>query len=250
MAELFRGVPQMLFVSLIAGLATTAGALVVLMLGVLGKRTLSVMLGFAAGVMLSVVLFDLLPSSYAWGGFESMLSGFCLGMIMLAVTDMLLTRFTLSSRRGREAGPLRKMGYLIALGISLHDFPEGIAIAAGSAAETHLGWLVALAIGLHNIPEGIATAAPLKMSGLSTWKIFLLTVGMAFFTPLGTLLGFGMLAVSTKVLAQMLSLAGGAMVYLVWDELWPEAKRFSQSLALAGIALGGTAMSAISLLHH
>ncbi len=62
------------------------------------------------------------------------------------------------------------MGYLIAIGIALHDLPEGIAIAVGYAAQENLGLIIALAIGLHNIPEGMATAAPLLMGGLTPQK--------------------------------------------------------------------------------
>ncbi|MZP41596.1 ZIP family metal transporter [Heliobacterium gestii] len=237
-------------VSLIAGLATTGGALCVLLLGSLGGRRLSGLLGFAAGVMLSVVAFDLLPSAWNWGGIGAVSGGFCLGALLIAACDFLLTQVTLSSKRGREAGPLRKMGYLIALGISLHDFPEGIAIAAGTAAESHLGWVVALAIGLHNIPEGIATAAPLRMSGMVPWKIIALTLVMAFFTPLGTLLGFGILAQSTQSIALLLALAGGAMAYLVWDELWPEASKRSPRWAWVGAIIGALGMAALSGMHH
>ncbi|MZP28241.1 ZIP family metal transporter [Heliobacterium undosum] len=251
MTDLLPGlIWPILGISLIAGLATTGGALCVLMLGSLGARTLSVLLGFAAGVMLSVVALDLLPSAWNWGGPWSVVTGFCLGALLIALCDVLLTQFALSSKRGRQAGPLRKMGYLIALGISLHDFPEGIAIAAGTAAESHLGWVVALSIGLHNIPEGVATAAPLRMSGMAPWKIIGLTMVMAFFTPLGTLLGFGLLALSTKSIAQLLALAGGAMVYLVWDELWPEASKRSPHWAFTGAIVGALGMAALSGMHH
>lgn len=240
----------MIGVSLVAGFATTLGALFVLLLGALRRRTLSVLLGFATGVMVTVVILDLLPSAWRWGGARATFTGLAMGIVIIAIADVVLSQWTLTTQRGQRAGPLRKMGYLIALGISLHDFPEGIAIAAGSATESHIGWIIGIAIGLHNIPEGIATAAPLRMSGLAAWKVLALTVGMAFFTPLGTILGFGLLSMSIKVLAQLLALAGGAMIYLVWDELWPEAKKNHPYWAYLGALSGAVGMALISFYHH
>ncbi|QGG49353.1 ZIP family metal transporter [Heliorestis convoluta] len=240
----------MLLLSFVAGFATTLGAFVVLWWPNLQPQKLSAFLGFASGVMIVVVALDLLPTAWQWGGLGAMATGFVMGFIVIAIADLLLTRLTRSTLGNGTMAPLRKMGYLIAIGISLHDFPEGIAIAAGAAAEVHLGWVVALAIGLHNIPEGIATAAPLRMSGLRAWKIILLTVIMSLFTPLGTLLGFGLLAISTEVLAQLIALAGGAMVYLVWDELWPEARKNSPFWAYTGALIGALCMVAVSFIHH
>ncbi|KAB2952577.1 hypothetical protein F9B85_07890 [Heliorestis acidaminivorans] len=240
----------MLVISLLAGLATTLGAILVLWWPNLESKKLGAFLGFATGVMIAVVFLDLLPTAWQWGGISALVTGFLLGVLMIALADLILTRLIRFGDQRRKINPLRKMGYLIAIGISLHDFPEGIAIAAGAAAEFHLGWFVALAIGLHNIPEGIATAAPLRMSGLANWKIIVLATVMALFTPLGTLLGFGVLTISTKVLAQLIALAGGAMIYLVFSELWPEAKKNNPSWAYGGALIGAVAMSMLSFFHH
>lgn len=237
---------EMLLASLAAGLATVGGAIAVLFIKHIKGRCLSLMLGFASGVMLAVAIFDLIPSAYQRGGWIACLFGFLEGILILALVDYYMSRWAMGTPLGQRAGPLRKMGYLIALGIALHDFPEGVAIAAGSAAESTLGWNVALAIGLHNVPEGIATAAPLRVSGLAAKKILALTLLMALFTPMGTLIGFGLLHITPALMAQLLALAGGAMLYIVGDELWPEAYKNSPLLAFVGLVTGFCFMSAIS----
>ncbi|MCW2277435.1 ZIP family metal transporter [Heliophilum fasciatum] len=238
---------SLLLVSGMAGLATTAGALAVLLWGHLGRRSLSALLGFASGVMVAVVAFDLWPTAWRWGGAMVCFWGAVAGVLLLMVAD-----WGLSYRSGGESSTgqdLRRMGILIAVGISLHDFPEGMAIAAGAAAEAHLGWLVALAIGLHNIPEGIATALPLRMSLMPRRQILGLTTVMACFTPLGTLLGYGMLKIRPDGIALLLALAGGAMAYLVVGELWPQARREHRRWALAGGAMGCVGMVLATMMH-
>ena len=150
--------------SMIAGLATVLGALAVLINGRPGEKSLSFLLGIASGVMLSVVVFDLLPSSLVWKPLLSA-AGFLGGLLFMLCLDLLLSFLRLAPGTGNGAPckSIFKNGLPDRHGIALHDLPEGIAIAAGYAAADHLGLLIALAIGLHNIPEGMATAAPLLM---------------------------------------------------------------------------------------
>ena len=122
------------------------------------------------------------------------------------------------------------MGYLIAIGIALHDLPEGFAIAAGYAVPGQLGLAIALAIGLHNLPEGMAVAVPLNMAGVSKWSIMGITVLVSLFTPLGTLIGLFLISFSQDFIALLLAMAGGAMFYLVVDELLPAGRGHSLSL--------------------
>jgi ZIP family zinc transporter len=130
------------------------------------------------------------------------------------------------------------MGYLIAIGIALHDLPEGIAIAAGFSATTTLGWKIAIAIGLHNVPEGMITAAPLSMSGLSPFKILATTGLVSLFTPLGTLLGLLIVSLSKTYISFLLAMAAGAMIYIVLFEILPEGKKRHPNYARLGIVAG------------
>lgn len=230
---------QILIYSLVAGLATTFGASLVLYFRAIGERSFSVLLGGAAGVMVTIVAMDLFPSAWYEGGPLLALEGTVAGLILLTFLDLILSQgFSPSLAYRDRLLYLRKTGYLIATGIALHDLPEGIAIAAGYASTLNLGPLLALAIGLHNIPEGLATAAPLRMGGLSRRRIMLLILGVSLFTPIGTLIGLALVAVSPHHIATLLALAAGAMLYIVFHELLPEARRRHPNYALLGAFLG------------
>lgn len=239
-----------MFFSLIAGLATAFGALVVILLGQPSEKKLAALLGGAAGIMLVVVLFDLLPSALKYGNIFITILGFVSGLIVLFTLDKIFSRFTSREpAQKRDQAYLRKMGYLIAAGIALHDLPEGIAIAVGYSAEETLGFSLAVAIGMHNIPEGMAVAAPMKMAGVSSLLIIGLTLFVALFTPLGALIGFILVSLSEHSMAYLLALAGGAMAYIVAVELIPESMGRHPNYAKLGVLIGAIIMLGIWLLH-
>jgi ZIP family zinc transporter len=228
---------EVMILSVMAGLATVIGALSILAFGKPAEKTLAIFFGLAAGIMLSVAVVDLLPSSFHYGNLTSLAAGLLFGLILLKVFSLLLNLEKLN-RSSRDSIYLRRMGYLIAIGIALHDLPEGIAIAAGFSATTTLGWKIAIAIGLHNVPEGMITAAPLSMSGLSPFKILATTGLVSLFTPLGTLLGLLIVSLSKTYISFLLAMAAGAMIYIVLFEILPEGKKRHPNYARLGIVAG------------
>ena len=238
---------EILWISMLAGLATTFGSLLVLLFGKPQERVLASLLAGAGGVMLAVVTVDLLPNAWRIGPPTQVGLGFVLGLVFmfLAAKRLNVPHNTLPlSRRQR----LKRTGLLIATGIALHDIPEGMAIAVSQEAAPGLGLLIAFAITLHNLPEGMATTAPLKMARVRWWKILLLNIGIAFFTPLGAL--FGLLAVESiqNSLAFFLALAAGAMSFLVFAELIPLSRERHPHYALLGGTIGFIFFALISML--
>ena len=168
-------------------------------------------------------------------------------MILLTL-DIFLSWLPLLNGVKQGNNRLIKMGYLIAIGIALHDLPEGIAIAVGYSATPELGLIIALAIGLHNIPEGMATAAPLKMGGMNSFKILALTTLVSLITPLGAYLGF-IISISKSLIGLLLAFAGGAMTFIVHNELWPESKRRHPNYSRLGAVCGIVLMLCVGLIH-
>lgn len=240
---------QVLLLSFLAGFATFLGGLSVLVLGRPTERSLAVFLGLAVGIMLGVVSLDLLPSAYNYGNILTAFYGFISGMVFLFLMDQLLGLVSPVTPAQRDMRYLLNMGYLIAIGIALHDLPEGIAIAVGYAAKENLGWLIALAIGLHNIPEGMATAAPLRMGGMRPLTILIVIGFVSFFTPLGTLIGFYIVNISPEKISFLLALAGGAMSYIVLFELIPEARQRHPNYARLGAFIGFIIIIVLSIVH-
>lgn len=226
---------EILLQSLAAGLGTCLGAGIVILFGRMGNRTLSLLLGFASGIMGAVVIVDLLPSSLGYGRPVICLLGFVSGFLLVTGMDYGLSRLLPGSKSHQL---YRRMGYLIVLGIALHDLPEGIAIAAGYSASTMLGPVLAMAIGLHNIPEGMATAAPLRAGGISGARVVAVNALVSLVTPLGTLIGLYILKASPALNSLLLALAAGAMIYIVMEKLLPVSLSNHGFFALAG-ATGG-----------
>ncbi|MHB1418308.1 MAG: ZIP family metal transporter [Bacillota bacterium] len=239
----------LVLLSVIAGLATCLGALAVLALGKATEKSLALFLGLAIGIMSGVVVFDLLPSAFWYGDLSTTLEGFALGALLIFLLDRALFLVTRSSPVERNKLYLVNMGYLIAIGIALHDLPEGIAIAAGYSATRELGLLIALAIGIHNIPEGMALTAPLKMGGVSTRRIILVNVLVSILTPVGTVLGMILVGISPGAISLLLALAGGAMAYIIRFNLLPESQRCHPRFARFGIVVGFLVILLLSMAH-
>jgi len=223
----------LIYISTIAGLATTAGCIIVILLGKPPERLLAFLLAGAGGVMIAVVTLDLIPLALTYKQPIQLFLGLTLGIIFMWIADKLLKARYRSVPRNRF-NRLKRTGILVASGIALHDIPEGMAIAVGQESTTKLGMLIAISIALHNIPEGMATATPLLMAGIRRQKILLLTLGIALFTPLGAILGkiaLGMVSIS---LSFFLALAAGAMAFLVLTELWPLSTEHYPLCALLG----------------
>lgn len=237
-----------LWVSTIAGFSTTLGSILVLLFGRPQERVLATLLAGAGGVMLAVVALDLLPSAWLIGPLKHVILGFIIGLLLMKLADTRLNSSASTLTLSRQQR-LKRIGFLVAAGIALHDLPEGMAIAIGQEATGELGFLIALAITLHNLPEGMATAAPLKMAKMKTWKILLLNMGIAFFTPLGALIGLLALDLVENSLSFFLALAGGAMSFLVFAELWPLSRERHPYYALFGAVIGFLFFAALSYLH-
>lgn len=228
---------EIIIISFLAGLMTVFGALATIGIKRTSRRTLGGILGLASGIMLGVVAMDLLPSSWQLGGGNALFGGLIFGWFLVSFLARIMGIGQNRQIKGSQAY-LVKLGYLVATGIALHDLPEGIAIAAGYAATPHLGWMITLAIGLHNIPEGMAMAAPLVMGGKSNKGIIGTSMLVSLVTPLGAMLGLFILKASPNLIALLLSLASGTMLYIVLKELWPEGKRQSPAFTVLGGLLG------------
>ena len=229
-------------IGLVAGVVGTGiGALAIAAAGTPTRRSLSIMMGLAGGVMLSVVFLDLVPEAVEIGGTGYAVGGFVLGVGATAIVDLLTPHFHFVSGDCERARYLRA-GILTGIGIAMHNLPEGLAIGASYAHGSSLGFSVALTIALHNIPEGMAMAAPMCAARLDALRIT--TWGALAGLPMavGALVGAVIGNVSSAVLSVCLGFAGGAMVFITADELIPDAQEFAVGHSgTFGIVLGALA---------
>lgn len=234
---------ESLLYSFFAGSSTAIGAILLMIFGKPGKRMMALLLGFAAGIMVAVSVFELMPEAFAYSQSIPIVGiGFLLGCGMMYLLDVVLPHAHMSTPDHlvveNEEKRVLRMGYLIFFGIAIHNVPEGLAIGAGLEASPELGLAIALAIGLHNIPEGLAVAGPLKAGGLSNLKVVLFTMGAGLMTVVGTAIGLLIFGISPVVVGGSLAFAAGAMIYIVNDELIPQANDLHNHLANAGSISG------------
>ncbi|MGI6038020.1 MAG: ZIP family metal transporter [Limnochordia bacterium] len=216
------------FIGLIVGvIGTGLGGVVTGLFGRPGDKVLSFFLGFAGGIMLAIVFAELMPEAIAETNLLIAMIGFVLGVASLLVLDELMPHVHHGGGHDGDA-KLTKMGYMLGLGIALHNFPEGLAIGAGFVFESSLGIGLAIVLALHNIPEGIAMAAPLAAGGVGIRRVILLTFLAGIPVGIGAWLGALLGGISPIALSLALAFAGGAMLYISFDELLPEAHNHAQ----------------------
>jgi ZIP family zinc transporter len=148
-----------------------------------------------------------------------------------------------------ERSRLRRVGLLVALGVGIHNFPEGMATFAAALGSAKLGGAVAIAIAIHNIPEGLAVAAPIYAATGSRGRALTWSLVSGLAEPAGAAVaGVVLLSfLSPTVLGTMLCVVAGLMVYISLDELLPASRAYGhEHLSIAGVVLG-MAVMALSL---
>lgn len=234
-------IQSVFIVSVVGIVGTGLGGVFVAALGTPTKRVLSFLLGFAGGIMVAVVAFDLMPEAFEIGGTFITLASFLIGCVATMAINLFIPHTHHVSSEGLSS-KLERTSLVIAMGIAMHNIPEGLAVGAGLNAGSRIGLRVALMIMLHNIPEGIAVAAPLKVLRKSSSSIIRAASLAGTPTLIGGLIGMLIGGVSPTVLAASISFAAGSMLFITFDELIPDcqalAEKHSGTLgAVAGVVV-------------
>ena len=261
----------------LAGVGGTGlGGLVGAMLQKDSKRVVSLLLSFAGGVMLSVVCFDLVTEAIETNtGIWTVAASIAFGVGITFILNYLIDRKTnpevphIDENHPKTADDLDELihsdhwkhhhnqkdnkmglfvaGVVMACAIALHNVPEGMTIGASYAGNNGVmgsaALVLAVIIGLHNIPEGMAVSVPLISGGMPKWKAVLITAASGIPTILGALLGFVLGEIGPLGLTMSLGFASGAMLYVVFGEILPQAilmyhSKLPAFSAIAGILAG------------
>lgn len=220
------------------------------------SRTVSLLLSFAGGVMLSVVCFDLLLDAVETGlGIWTVVLGICAGFGIVFLLNAVIDRsanpqvphidaqhpktadnldelthanhLNQHRKNGDSNASLFVAGVVMACAIALHNVPEGMTIGASyvntGSTLTGSALILAMLIGFHNIPEGMAVSVPLISGGMNRWLAVLLTALSGVPTVIGAILGYLLGDIGDLGLVLSLSFASGAMLYVVFGEILPQA---------------------------
>ena len=267
----------LLMTTALAGVVGTGlGGLIGALLQKDSNRTVSLLLSFAGGVMLSVVCFDLIVEGIETGaGLGTVIFAVALGVAVIYLLNWLIDRKTnpevphIDANHPHTHDDLDELihadhfrehynhrdsklalfvaGMVMACAIALHNVPEGMTIGASYAsADGVMGraaMVLAVLIGLHNIPEGMAVSVPLISGGMDKWKAVCITAASGFPTVVGALLGYWLGEIGPLGLCLSLGFASGAMLYVVFGEILPQAiimyrSKLPAFSAIAGILAG------------
>ena len=221
----------------IAGFSTMLGVLVIYIKSKNHNKIIMASLSFAAGVMITVSITDLIPESILLLGNNLKNSttiiisilAIVLGIIISMIIDYYLPDKPISNTKDKS---LFKVGIISMIAIILHNLPEGIATFVATSSDVKLGISLTLAIAMHNIPEGISISVPIYYSTGSKKKAIFYTLISALSEPLGALLAFIFLKIfiNDTILGILFSLIAGIMLQISFCELLPTAKRYKNKI--------------------
>ncbi len=233
------------FATLFTWAVTALGAALVFFFKSINQKLLNSMLGFASGVMIAASFWSLLnpaiemASSMGKNPIIPAVVGFISGGILLFVIDRLLPHLHIGLETDQAEGIKTswQRSVLLVLAITLHNIPEGMAVGVAFGAlglvdnPATFGGAVALAlgIGIQNFPEGAAVSIPLRREGMSRIRSFVYGQASGLVEPIAAILGALLVLSIQPLLPYALSFAAGAMIYVVVEELIPEAQQHGSS---------------------
>jgi len=246
-----------LVAGVLASIACGLGALPLAIRGLNLERRVGLGYAFAAGLMFSASVYNLLLPAFTLGADDASkitpvlltLGGMALGAGFLWWIERSLTPERLESGALGALGG--RTGALVFLAMTFHSIPEGVAVGVGYGSETHLaqgqafGDYIAVAIGIHNIPEGLAVALPMRLRGVPVWKGALLATVTSLPQPIAAVPSSLLVWLFEPLMLPFLGFAAGAMMYLVLMELIPEALEKHGRAETAWLFLAGFGVMAL-----
>ncbi|WP_207178267.1 ZIP family metal transporter [Anaerocellum diazotrophicum] len=206
------------------------GALAGLVLPLNGEKMKDSLIGFTSGLMLGLICFGLIPEAVSISNLLTCILVLIASYFMIGILERALTvKFSFSQNK------YLKSGILILVALSLHNFPEGLAIGSSFSVEKKFGILVGIMVIIHDIPEGFALSLPFKIAKQDKKKILRYAILSGIPTGVGCLVGSGVSYINKYIVAGCLACAAGAMLYVVMNELIPEYSR-KENLKMATIS--------------
>jgi zinc transporter, ZIP family len=234
----------MSFLNLLAGAFTALAATALGASGVLGTKRIdgrlqATAISFCAGMMGFIAL-EMIDESHALSGHRAALLSLLGGMTAFLLLDRLLPHAHLLLLGSEMPRTKRKIVLLVGT-ITLHNIPEGFAIAAAFARSTKLGWLTTLTLAAQDVPEGLIVAAPIAGYGLSKRRSFAWGVFSGVVECVAAIAAFLFLRAASAAMPASLGFSGGAMLYVIVSELLPDAMQAESRFTALGAFIAGIA---------
>lgn len=220
--------------SLIAGVVTTGGILTIRRFEAWAKQNTTYFACFAAGVLIAVSFMHIVPKSFAMNAQAP--AYLFAGYLLMHLLNRFLTAYVCDKPETAEYA----LGLVPLLGIGFHSFLDGIVYSISFSVSLFTGVLVALGMVLHEFPEGVVTYTLLVRSGFTERRSFLLAfLAAAVTTPIGTLVSYPFISqIDQPLLGALLALSAGALIYVGATHLLPRAEREPRRFSLVALAAG------------
>lgn len=236
--------------SVVGAAGTGLGAVISLFIRRTGKKLPAVLMSFSGGIMISVVILDLIPEAYRFADIWLTVLGMLLGAGFVILLEYLLPHTDITTDYGEKVqhgrSRIMRTGMLIAMGIAIHNFPEGLAIGSGLISSNGYGLALSLLIMMHDIPEGMAMSIPLRLGGVKKAACVFYAVIAGMPTALGAFFGNLIGNIDASFIGGCMAFAGGAMLYITVKELIPESLLLHRgstiAVSLASGLLAGACM--------
>lgn len=238
-----------LILSLFAGLSTSIGAAFIYFMPLNSHRTPSILgasLGFSAGVMIAISFLELIPYAIDETNFTMGTFLFLVGFILIMTIDFIFphsykaedtltnnnwfTNKITKSSLNIDQSELEKIGLIMAIGLTIHNVPEGLASFSGVYISITFGLLTVFAIAIHNMAEGVSIAVPLMYSNHDRKYAFFIATCSGLAEPIGAIIGililYPFLDQLGSSIALLLAFVAGIMIFISFDELLPAAQKY------------------------
>lgn len=197
------------------------------------------MLSFAAGVMLAISFLELIPESIHLSSIIVCTAGVLVGSFSMYGLDRIIPHIHPELCDQEQGRNIKRTSVYLLMGIFLHNFPEGMAIAVGAVSDVKISIAIALAISIHNIPEGICTSAPFYHETGDRLKSFLVSSSTAVPILAGYLLArYIFLNIPHQVIGGIVGATAGLMIYITADELIPASHSGSDHKTIFSLITG------------
>ena len=254
-------VVQALLATLFTWFVTMLGASLVFFTKNFNQKLMDGMMGLAAGVMIAASFWSLLaPAIEMSGSWVPATVGFLIGGLFLASLDRILPHLHVGFDVAEGVRTSWHRSTLLVSAITMHNIPEGLAVGVAFGAAAHAasaaeattlmmgGIALAIGIGIQNFPEGLAVAMPLRREGMGRFKAFMYGQASGMVEPIAGIIGAGLVIWMAPILPYALAFAAGAMIFVVIEELIPEAHRSGHGdIATLGAMLGFAIMMTLDV---
>lgn len=218
-----------IFSAVVSLIGTMVGAFIGVSIKNPTDKLLGTLLSIATGIIISIIFLELIPDSIDHIGFLKTLIVIIIGIAIIYMIDGMLKVASDNNHATATKISHTKVAILMALGLMMHNFPEGIIMGFGFVKGSGLGIKMSILISIHDIPEGIAIAAPLIAAGKKPFKILWYSFLVAFPTVIGAWLGIIMNNISTAFLGYSIAFASGIMIYVAFGQMLPESNELNKS---------------------